>query len=181
MITITVNIYFLTLIFRLWTIYQLKKILNTDSILRLAIWSKALVGSVRFEMLFQAAWKTASFWIGFMKSCLLGYPVPKEPLKLNTPKLFSDVHVKDGFLFPRPFPYSPSRRRWAKKSSYWLAGFGMHNICTENPSPANKIGLPFNLEHWFRTGCPFPFNTLLGKEIQRIFASGERQVIECTW
>lgn len=41
--------------FLLWTIYQLKKILNTDSILKLVIWSKALVGNARSGMLFQAA------------------------------------------------------------------------------------------------------------------------------
>ena len=55
MITITANIYLFTLIFCLWIIYQLRKIINTDSILRLAIWSKALVGSARFGMLFQVA------------------------------------------------------------------------------------------------------------------------------
>jgi len=167
--------------FQLWIIYQQRKIINTDSISRSAIWSKALVGSARSGMHSPAAWKIALFWIGFMKSCLLGYPVPKEPHKLNTPELFSDAHARDGFLFPRPFPYSPSWRRWAKHPFEWLDGNGMHVICAASRFPADKIGLPRNLERWFRRARSFPFNNLPEKGIQRIFVSSERPVIECTW
>jgi hypothetical protein len=38
-----------------------------------------------------------------MKSCLLGYPVPKEPHKLNTPKLLVISMPKTGFFFPGTF------------------------------------------------------------------------------
>ena len=38
-----------------------------------------------------------------MKSCLLGYPVPKEPHKLNTPKFLVMSMPETGFFFPGPF------------------------------------------------------------------------------
>lgn len=43
-----------------------------------------------------------------MKSCLLVFPVPKEPHKLISPELLCDSHARDGFfpqaLFPHPVP-----------------------------------------------------------------------------